>query len=115
MNDCYTGITGNSRALACQLWYFDLEEAVRPLPSQTPPLRPPGASRKNGWCATMSRRWSRPYLTDARRAFGWLPNALGIFPENVTLRFFSAVCVGVRFVCDVPHASFCGLYQDTHS
>ena len=33
-----------------------------------------------------------------------------MFPENVTLRFFSAVCVGVRFVCDVPHASFCGLY-----
>ena len=31
-------------------------------------------------------------------------------PENVTLRFFSAGCVGVRFVCDVPHASFCGLY-----
>lgn len=32
-------------------------------------------------------------MTDARRAFGWLPNALGIFPENVTLRFFSAgVC-----------------------
>lgn len=58
----------------------------------------------------MSRRKSRPYLTDARRAFGWLPNALGIFPENVTLRFFSAGCVGVRFVCDVQHASFCGLY-----
>ena len=49
-------------------------------------------------------------MTDARRAFGWLPNALGIFPENVTLRFFSAGWVGVRFVCDVPHASFCGLY-----
>nr|DAS93630.1 MAG TPA: hypothetical protein [Caudoviricetes sp.] len=32
-------------------------------------------------------------------------------PENVTLRFFSAGCVGVRFVCDVPHASFCGLYM----
>ena len=51
-------------------------------------------------------------MTDARRAFGWLPNALGIFPENVTLRFFSAGCVGVRFVCDVPHASFCGLYTE---